>query len=262
MSIATVSACLVFSVLACHPATQTSGTFHVQGKVTSPWDSMERKNVLVPQNKLVFRGQKAVNRDRKDTYARIPRAEVTFRNGQFSKTIVVDQNGIYQIDLPFGLYKMTVIGPTIGTRSLTPLARSFVVTSPGQIVLNADLYFSRDSCDTVQSGEDRKNVCGGEDVFPVPLKNGIPLTLYVRFPARGIAYRGLVYTTDPVGMPDVPVFVAYNLFSMTADEVTYDSATQALEARGNVVFDDGYGHTHHSDSVKFRIENGKAVSIP
>jgi hypothetical protein len=62
------------------------------------------------------------------------------------------------------------------------------------------------------------------------------------------------------------VFVAYNLFSLEADEVTYDIPSQILNANGRVVVvdepDSESGSEYRvrtGDWMKFKIVNGKAI---
>jgi lipopolysaccharide assembly outer membrane protein LptD (OstA) len=60
-------------------------------------------------------------------------------------------------------------------------------------------------------------------------------------------------------IPHVPIFVAYNLFTLQADEVVYDVKSQTLEASGNVVAESSDGTAEHSDSMVFKIKNGKVT---
>jgi lipopolysaccharide assembly outer membrane protein LptD (OstA) len=61
---------------------------------------------------------------------------------------------------------------------------------------------------------------------------------------------------------EIPVFVAYNLFTLRADRVGYDAQGRMLEATGNVVATNADGATEHADSMTFRIENGEAIPNP
>jgi hypothetical protein len=137
------------------------------------------------------------------------------------------------------------------------------------VVLNGTLYKARMTCDAVVGGdteeqkmEEWKNICGGEDSFPVPSKDGTPFQLCIQYPQRQASDRGYVYNSNKTAEPDVPVFVAYNLFSLEANTVFYDVKNRTIAASGNVVTADGLGETQHADSIRFKIENGEAVPLP
>lgn len=53
-----------------------------------------------------------------------------------------------------------------------------------------------------------------------------------------------------------PVSLAYNLFSLRADRVVYNTKENTLEAQGNVVMEDESGK-HTADSVTFKIEDSQ-----
>jgi len=56
-----------------------------------------------------------------------------------------------------------------------------------------------------------------------------------------------------------PVFVAYNLFSLQADRVTYDSTTRIIEASGNVLVMNESSAPQRADYVVLKMEDGQAV---
>lgn len=159
---------------------------------------------------------------------------------------------------------MTIESPTIVSQGLTPYARLFGVKSPGTVVLNGALYMANMTCDIMLGGtpeqqfEETKNECGGEDRFSIPSKDGAPLELYIRYSNREVNEQGYGYGGDK--HPErVPVFVAYNLFALEADGISYDRKNGSITAAGNVVTEDGSGKIQHFDSVVLRIENGKAI---
>jgi lipopolysaccharide assembly outer membrane protein LptD (OstA) len=57
------------------------------------------------------------------------------------------------------------------------------------------------------------------------------------------------------------VFVAYNLFTLRADHVTYDQKDQTLHANGKVVMINEKGESQRADEMTFRIENGEAIPL-
>jgi len=251
--------------------TAQPATFHIEGTISSPWESLLH-GAVVPREKLIFHGEQpitTVTTDEKDSYVVVPRTEVTFQGEHETKTVVVDDKGSYNADLPVGVYKMVAQGPTIWPQALTEYTRLFRVASPTTVILSGALYMARMNCDAVVGGETEqqkteawKNTCGGEDSFPVPSTDGAPLQLYIQYPQRQPSDRGYLYTSNKITEPDVPVFVAYNLFSLEADKVVYDVKNRTIAASGNVVTADGLGKTQHADSIRFKIENGQAVPLP
>ena len=56
--------------------------------------------------------------------------------------------------------------------------------------------------------------------------------------AMGFAHQvaaPTLYTGERTRQYQTPVFVAYNLFSLQADKVTYDAQKRTIEATGNVI---------------------------
>jgi hypothetical protein len=245
-------------------------TFRIEGTISSEWDSLPA-GILIPRNSGASQSKedaRVEGVDDKGTYIRLPRTQITFSGKQANKTVVVDKKGFYQVDLPVGFYKMTAEGPAIGPQALKQYVRLFRVKAPQSIVLNGTLYKARVTCDAVGGGETEdqkteewKNICGGEDYFPSPSKDGTPFQLYIQYPQREPTERGHIYTSNKTTEPDVPVFVAYNLFSVEADRVVYDAKNRTIAASGNVVTADGSGTTHHADSIGFKIEDGQAIPL-
>ena len=70
---------------------------------------------------------------------------------------------------------------------------------------------------------------------------------------------------DPVPktvvLPNSPVFVAYNLFTLRAERVVYDVQSKTLQATGNVVTVDADGATRRADSMTLEIENGRVTGL-
>src|SRR3954468_21863622 len=59
-----------------------------------------------------------------------PHVEVSFAGEHISRTVVVDDKGYYQIDLPVGAYTMTAVFPPLGAQrdsGLTKYVRFFQV---------------------------------------------------------------------------------------------------------------------------------------
>jgi len=221
-----------------------SATFHVQGKIRNPWDFLP--------------------------FSAAPHVEVSFQGHDVFKTVSVNEKGFYEADLPVGFYTMTVTGQKLEpqqTSFLTKYVRRFRVASHKTIILNGTLYKARLTCDVgipsgltaAQQKEEWKNICGGEDSFPFPSKDGAPFELYIQYPLREHANRSYIYSIDRSAQPDVPVSVAYNLFSLAANKVVYDANNATIEASGNVVVSNASGVTRRTQSITFKIEDGRAI---
>jgi hypothetical protein len=222
----------------------------------------------------------------------VSNVEVTFKGDEVSKTVFTDDRGSYDVDLPAGLYTMAV----------KPLDRFqqeyrrplFRVGSSATLTLDVRFDPIGGSCDLVgpvggphPTADTARSVCGGWDFFPVPSEDGVAFEIFIRFQSgRTIDHKEVYsirepiigYELPPLGqtIPDdwqahsrrvvfdvgIPVFVAYNLFTLRADKVVYDAQGRTLEATGNVVADSAEGSTQRADSMKFRIENGQATPLP
>jgi hypothetical protein len=211
-------------------------TFHVEGIIEPIWDETH------------------------------PHVEVSFVGEHVNRTVVVDDKGYYQINLPVGAYTMTAVFPLLGAQRhsvLTKHVRFFQVTSPGSIKLNGVLYgiYSCDgvfNTDTEEGQEVYKDSCGGEDAFRPPSKDRAPLRLLVNYVTRTRS-NGFVYASDAA--IHRPVLVTYNLFALQADTVVYDPTTSILSASGRVLIDDQSGQSQ-TQSARFKIENGDVRRLP
>ena len=241
-------------------------TFHIQGTIESPWDSL-LKGRVVARSDITFHGEQAVQAvgGEDSPYIAVPRTEVGFHGDHVDKTAVVDEKGFYQADLPIGAYKMAAEGPKFGGQALTPYVRFFRVDSPANIVVSGKLYLAPTNCDIAlqtdtpeEQREEMKDACGGTDSFLLPSqKDGTPFEVFFRYPRRDLTRVGFVYT----GSEKAPVFVAYNLFSLQATEVRYNAKHHAIGALGNVVVEDGSGATRHLASARFTFQDGVAAEF-
>lgn len=105
--------------------------------------------------------------------------------------------------------------------------------------------------------DDYNDVCGGRDYLPIPSEHDLTFDLLVQYSNRQRADGKNTYRHDARG----PVFVAYNLFSLEADKVTFDVKNRTIAASGNVVVADGSGTTRHADSMGLRIEDGQVIPL-
>ena len=67
------------------------------------------------------------------------------------------------------------------------------------------------------------------------------------------------YTSQKLLAPQV--FVAYNLFSLLADNVVYDAAHRTLEASGHVVVIRETAAAERADSISLKVENCEAIPL-
>ncbi len=195
--------------------------------------------------------------------------KVTFQNEQLSKTVTTNNVGVYEADLPLGDYTMTTKGP-LGFRFYRrPLLR---LTSPSSAILNitllignpcGDMIIVNSSGDTL-TDEQRKTAterCRGEELIAIPSGDGLPLQLSIRYGIRTPSGGTYAYTGERTRQYQTPVFVAYNLFSLQADKVTYDAQKRTIEATGNVIAVSESGATQRADSMALKIENGQVARI-
>jgi len=178
-----------------------------------------------------------------------------------SKVLTTDAKGVYEDDFPLGVYAMTVENPGFEVFHRPP----FRVTSPRRITLDITLRV-RATCDphfvgaapTSDQFEDAvRRLCVREDFFPASSRDGVPFQVYVHYGSRKEIDGSFAYT----GLTERPVFVAYNLFSLQADSVTYDVKNRTIQASGNVVAANESVTTARADSMTFKIENGQAVPV-
>jgi|SRR5271168_3400214 len=192
-------------------------------------------------------------------------AKITFHRSGFSRTVVTNNKGIYEADLPLGDYSMT-IKSIVFRVCHRPLFR---VLSPVHITFDFALHPARIFTDQPLNPEDPQareaalyDISSyGEEFLPVPSDDGMPFQLYVHYVNRGQTGQTYMYAGDNYPPYKNPVFVAYNLFTLQADRVRYDAHSRTLEANGNVVVSNESGVTQRAESVIFKIANGQAVPL-
>ena len=214
-------------------------TFHVRGTITDPSGAI------------------------------VPKAKVEFRDKRFDKTVVTNERGVYETELPFGEYTMTA--QSMGFRPYRRLL--FRVTSTETVVFDFTLPI-QSTCDITIVSTDggtatptpeewaaaKRLNCLKEDSFSVPSSDGVPFQVWIRYVTHNVSGDRYSYTVEKAPNDD-PVFVTYNLFSLRADEAVYDSESKTIKATGNVVAGES-DKTQNADSMAFRMRNGQAISIP
>jgi hypothetical protein len=203
-----------------------------------------------------------------DSYTAIVGAEVKFEGSSPTETVSSDSRGIYRVELPIGTYSMTVTkGSAYYKRPL------FRVSSPKTIILDVAMGQSMRSCDPgavflrrpdgttkteiLASPDSLRDACGGWDRFPIFSGEGGSFELFVRYDTRRRNDGERVYDS---GFRN-PVLVAFNLFTLTADHVTYDMTSRTLAATGNVTTTNGSAGSTRSNSAKFRIDAARVLRL-
>jgi hypothetical protein len=214
----------------------------------------------------------------------LPGTKVTFKGTKIATALYTDRAGVYQGNLPFGTYTMTANPPDPGVpsyeRPLFRVASSANITIdvliPSEVMVGCEVGVRPGKQEV--DPDDYVNACGGSASFPVPSEDGVPFEILIRFGRREPAANGYVYSaawklakepsyiyksgsTSPSEL-GTQVFVAYNLFTLLADHVTYDAQKQILRANGHCTVESPDGTTKRADSVTFKFENGEAVSVP
>jgi len=225
------------------------------------------------------------------TGSAVSNVTVTFKGEKFGKTVFSDDGGSYDVDLPAGLYTMSAYN---SNRFMEEFRRPlFRVGSSTSLTLNVTLEPVGGSCDLVgpvggppPNADTARSACGGWDSFSVPSADGAAFEVLIQFGSWQPTDHGDAYSIrepltgieiPPLGqkIPDdwpahgkrvvfgveIPVFVAYNLFTLRAKRVVYDVQSRTLEATGNVVAINADGSPTRADSMKFRIENGQAIPL-
>jgi hypothetical protein len=176
-----------------------------------------------------------------------------------------DEHGFYKAELPMGEYTMTAGSPKIKFDHYSrPL---FQLSSPGDVKI--DIYFDLQSAYSCEMGvpslgapldlEEAKDSCGGSDSFSIPSTVGIPFELYIRYRTRHRNSDNLTYSG---GEGKSTVFVAYNLFTLIADQATYNVKTRELSATGHAAVYNARGEEMDAKSLMFKIEDGRATVLP
>jgi hypothetical protein len=214
-------------------------TFHVQGTITDPLEAV------------------------------IPGVKVTFQNQQLTTTVTTNNVGVYEADLPLGDYTMTAQGVPGFRIYHRPLFR---VMSPTTAILNATLLVGNPCGDMVIGNSSGESVtdeqwraaterCRGEELIPIPSRDGLRLQLSIRYGNRTPVGHTYIYTGEKTRQYETSVFVVYNLFSLQADKVTYDIQRQTIEATGNVIAVNELGTHQGANSMAFKIEDGQVTPL-
>jgi hypothetical protein len=190
--------------------------------------------------------------------ARMAGASVIITGGGVTRTINTDEEGMYRIELPPGIYRLRVesTGFCPARRAAIYVRLSTVTTFNFSLIpcaLSNDLTIA----DGRYEGEvDRYRDPFKEEVFPLTRSAGAPLELLVRYGRRRevqnvIEYQGTTvsydeYADNPAGSVRrsryLGATISYNSLMIRGDRVRLDPRTLLLEAEGNVIVDDVKRH--------------------
>ncbi len=188
-------------------------------------------------------------------------------SGASSKTVITNEAGAYEVDLPLGLWTMTVVahGPDgkIFSKPIYYRRPPFRVTAPTSMVFDISLpqgtlctilVFGRDGGPPTQEELDHEKArCAGEEFFSVP-SDSVPFEVHLW---GGSKFAACSWVNDHGGVCK-RAFATYNTLSVQADDVAYDPGESILEARGNVVTQDESGE-RKAASMIFYVHDGQAI---
>jgi hypothetical protein len=238
------SALLLCRAMLAQSAAPQLQTFHVQGTI---------QNI---SGEPVFRAKVAFQ-------SKEPKKEP---NSEQIKVVDTDERGFYQTDLPLGDYTMTA--QSLGFR---PYRRPFFrVTAPTRLTFDITL---RDiaACDVLvfngpgavtpdDWAAGQKENCLREDFLPLP-SHAAPFQLSLRYGSRAHEHGGYSYSGEKNGKDDIPVFVAYNQFTLQAEKVVFDPHKKTIAASGDVIAWNEPDTIQRAEVASFRIEDDHAVRI-
>jgi hypothetical protein len=169
------------------------------------------------------------------------------------KTVKANDSGVYETDLPFGVWTMTLRAFPDDTTSFAR-PRHFQVNASGKLVL--DIYIRPPiACSVLGTPQQRAAACWGEEFYEA--QSGVPLEV-------DLFGRPNQYWT-PCSMVEGKgrhrEFATYNLLSIEADNVAYHPSEKILEAHGNVLMQDESGE-HKANSVRLRLQDGQVSALP
>ena len=195
----------------------------------------------------------------------VPGVFVRFFEGNAQHEVKANDAGVYEVDLPFGIWTATTdisgSSPTASAIAKQTLSRPrhFALSAPGRLFLDLQIR-PPVICDiATRPGEEsgRDAVCWGEEFFPVPSSDGVPLE---------VDLFGLVLVTDHDACSfnhprkEHREFATFNLLSVHADRVVYHPSERILEASGNVVIEDESGERRQG-AARFEIGDGQAREL-
>lgn len=194
---------------------------------------------------------------------RLEKVKIAVNGRGFEKDVSPDSKGLYSIDLPLGRYSIEATLPDERIYYFPYKRPLFQVVRPGSLVIDITLR-AAGSCDIgfvsggvrINSSElsqqdqaaiqsQMKNSCGGTDSFALPSKTHVPFEVVIDYSQRDS-------TREPEFTYEGRISVAYNLFTLTANTVVYDSpGACSTHVKDKVI--------SQEDGVSFRLKDGKTI---
>lgn len=169
------------------------------------------------------------------------------------RMVQVNDSGVYETDLPFGVWTMTLRAAPDDDTTEFVRPRHFQVSASGKLVF--DIYLRSVACSVLGTPEQRAAFCWGEEFFPAPSATGVPLEVDL----FGLHQPWTPCTAVQENSRHREV-ATYNLLSIEADNVAYHPSEKILEAGGDVLMKDESGE-HKADSVRLYLVDGQASAL-
>lgn len=194
--------------------------------------------------------------------ARIAKAKLTIEGLNRTRTVITNDDGSYKVDLLPGLYQIKV-----SAQGFCPVGRAgFELRPSSNVTMNFVLadcaleYALTFENDKFKGDVDRYKLPFKEESFFLGSQSSPPLNLFVQFGERleskdVISYKGFKLSGDR----EVGATLTYNFLTLHADTICLDRSTFHIEAKGNVVVEDG-NRTIHGNRVSVKFED-EQVSI-
>jgi len=169
--------------------------------------------------------------------------------------VKVNKAGVYEADLPLGVYSVSAFQMSHPRRIRVTSPTSVVVDIylPAPVLCDLVIVTREGESPTPEQEADRTRDCYGEEYHSVPSRDGVPFEVDLSGLEPGREFCSHVNKVHRE-------FATYNLFSVQADRVAYHPAERTLEARGNVLFRDDTGE-HRAPSATFHVQDGQAVLV-
>lgn len=166
--------------------------------------------------------------------------------------VKVNKAGVYEADLPLGVYSVSAfeMSHPRRIRVISPASVVVDIHLPAPVLCDEVIVTRDGESPTPEQEAGRTRDCYGEEYHSVPSRDGVPFE--VDLSGLGPGAKNCPHAHRE--------FATYNLFSVQADRVAYHAAGRAIEARGSVLFRDDTGE-HRAPSATFHVQDGQVVLV-
>jgi hypothetical protein len=193
--------------------------------------------------------------------ARLAKAKLIIERNHTATTVVTNDDGTFEADLSPGIYQITVgaQGFCRTTRAEFELKPSDSATLNFVLVDCALEYTLTFEGDKFKNDSDRYKMPFSEESFFLGSQSSPQLNVFVQFGEREegkgiVKYGGFKLS----GGRSVGATLTYNLLTLHADTICFDRTTSQIQARGNVVVEDGR-QTRHGNGVSVKLKGNQAL---